>query len=74
MIDKPSTKPSQSAGGAPLNPALKQEVDKTFTPDQDGSTPLETISVKKDEGTAWPFIWAIVTIVCLLVALVIFIF
>ncbi len=73
MINKSSTKSPREAD-APLNPALNKEVDKTFTPDQDGSDPLETISVKKDEGAAWPLIWAIVTIACVIIALVIFIF
>lgn len=73
-MNNPSTKPPREASEAPLNPALTKEVDKTFTPDQDGSDPLETISVKKDEGAAWPLIWAIVTIACVIIALVIFIF
>jgi hypothetical protein len=30
---------------------------------------MDTVSVKKDEGAAWPMIWAVVTIVCVLIAI-----
>ncbi len=74
MINTSSTKPPREPSRAPLNPALKQGVDKTYTPDQDGSDPMKTVSVQKDEGRAWPMVWAIVTIVSILIALAIFLF
>jgi len=74
MINTSSTKPPRETSGAPLNPALKREIDKTYTTDQDGSDPMETVSVQKDEGKAWPMIWAIVTIASILIALAIFLF
>lgn len=59
---------------APLNPALKQGRDASYGPDQEGTDPMETVSVKKDEGTAWPLIWATVTIVCVIIAIFLFVF
>lgn len=55
--------------GARLNPALKQEHDSSYGPDQNGTDPMETVSVKKDEGRAWPLIWAVVTIACVIIAI-----
>ena len=63
-------KTPQDTDNAPLNPALKQERDASYGPDQSGTDPMETVSVKKDEGTAWPMIWAVVTIVCVIIAIV----
>lgn len=65
----PTRAPSPGADGdAPLNPSLKQVHDRTYGPDQSGTDPMETVSVKKDEGAAWPMIWAVVTILCVIIA------
>jgi hypothetical protein len=35
---------------------------------------MDTVSVKKDEGAAWPMIWAVTTIVCVIIAIVLIAF
>lgn len=70
MNTRPPADPARESESASLNPSLKRAHDETYGPDQQGTDPLETISVKKDEGTAWPIIWASVTIICVLIALV----
>ena len=68
---KPTPKSSSDAtDDAPLNPALKQVHDKTYGPDHSGTDPLATVSVKKDEGRIWPMIWAVVTVLCVIIAIV----
>ena len=66
--------PPRSVGSgptnAPLNPALKSEVDPSYGSAFQGTAPLDTVSVKKAEGTAWPMIWAITAIVCVVLTLV----
>lgn len=69
MSTTPPLRPSSAADDAPLNPALKQVRDDTYGPDQEGTDPMDTVSVKKDEGTAWPMIWLVVTIVCVIITL-----
>lgn len=66
----PGTEPPQDSEGAPLNPSLKQVRDDSYGPDQEGRDPMDSVSVKKDEGTVWPVIWAVITILCVLLALV----
>ena len=57
-----------------VNPAMKKSVDPSYHPDQHGSVPLETVSVKKtDERNPWPAIWAVTTIVMVLIALYLFV-
>lgn len=71
----PPLKPSAPLeGDAPLNPALKQVHDGTYGADHQGADPMTTVSVKKDEGVYWPAIWAIVTVACVIVAIVLLVF
>jgi hypothetical protein len=35
---------------------------------------MATVSVKKDDGVYWPFIWAAATIVCVIVAIILIAF
>lgn len=58
----------------PLNPALKQVHDSTYGPDQRGTDPMDSVSVTKDEGRAWPMIWAVTTIVSIIIAVVLLVF
>ena len=69
MSVTPPDRPPHAADHAPLNPALKQAHDASYGPDQSGTDPMETVSVKKDEGTAWPMIWAVTAIVCVIIAI-----
>jgi hypothetical protein len=74
MSTVPQSKPNLAPDDAPLNPALKQVRDETYGPDQEGSDPMATVSVTKDEGRYWPVIWAAVTIICVIVAIVLIVF
>lgn len=52
---------------APLNPALKQQTDRTYdaasTP-----APIDTTSASEGEGEGWPWVWLVVTLVCIIAA------
>ncbi|SEA50096.1 hypothetical protein [Microbulbifer marinus] len=58
---------------AHLNPDLHAERDDTYGPDQQGHDPMDNVSVKPEKHRAWPLIWAIVTVLCILMALYLFI-
>jgi hypothetical protein len=73
-MSSPSDSRSQDVGNAPLNPALKQTRDSTYGPDQSGTDPMASVSVKKDEGTAWPMIWAVCTILGVIIAIALIVF
>jgi len=70
--DVSPARPPQAPDDAPLNPALKQVYDSSYGPGQNGTDPMDThtVSVQKDEGSAWPMIWAVTTIVCDIIAMV----
>lgn len=74
MSTTPPAKPPQDTDSAPLNPALKQAHDDTYGRDQSGTDPMDSVSVQKEEGTAWPMIWAVTTIVCVIIAVMLLIF
>jgi hypothetical protein len=74
MSTVPPPQPSPGPDDTPLNPALKQVRDETYGPDHQGVDPMATVSVKKDEGAYWPIIWAVVTIICVVVAIVLIVF
>lgn len=65
---------SRTPDDAPLNPALKRVHDGTYSQDHEGTDPMATVSVKKDEGRYWPAIWAIATIICVIVAIILIVF
>lgn len=69
MSTTPPVQPSSDTDSAPLNPALKQVHDASYGPDQKGTDPMATVSVKKEEGTFWPMIWLVVTILCILITI-----
>ena len=48
---------------------MKSSVDGSYDPAQDGSVPLETVSVKGSESSAWPIAWAVITILMVLLAI-----
>ncbi|MCV0416549.1 MAG: hypothetical protein K5831_16930 [Brevundimonas sp.] len=52
-----------------LNPELRQGRDGDYAEANNGSTPLDTISVKKAGPAVWPVIWAVTTIVLVAVTL-----
>jgi hypothetical protein len=65
-----TNEPERSPKDASINPAMRREVDATHGTSFKGTDPMDTVSVKDpDEGRSWPFIWAVVAIVCVLVAI-----
>lgn len=53
-----------------VDPRMTQNRDPDYREDQDGSTPLDTVSVPtRQEREVWPVIWAVVTIALVLVTL-----
>lgn len=55
---------------APLNPALKQQTDRTYDTDVSTPAPIDTASASEGEGEGWPWVWLIVTIVCIIAAII----
>ncbi|MBN9037611.1 MAG: hypothetical protein WBA88_21230 [Pseudaminobacter sp.] len=74
MSTVPPPRPSSTPDASPLNPAMKQVHDATYGADHQGTDPMESVSLKKDEGAYWPVIWAAATIVCVIVAIVLIVF
>jgi hypothetical protein len=55
---------------APLNPALQRTKEDSHGAKFEGTDPMATVSVKDgDEGSSWPMIWAIVTVVSVLLTI-----
>lgn len=46
-----------------LNPALRSRTDETHDTTVSSEAPADTASVQRQEGRAWPIIWAVVTLV-----------
>ncbi len=60
---------------APLNPALKREIDTSHGTHFEGTDPMKSVSVQDpNEGRSWPWIWAVVGLICLAVAVYILLF
>lgn len=69
MSSEPRKPDGPNLVNAPLNPALKSEVDPSYGPAFKATDPMGTVSVKKEEGTAWPMIWAVTAIVCVIITI-----
>jgi hypothetical protein len=52
-----------------LNPALKSRTETTHNTSTQSPAPLDTASVQREEGRAWPMIWLVVTLVGVLILL-----
>ncbi len=63
MTQEPSSQ-NQKSG---LNPALKSRMETTHDTGTSSKAPVETATVQREEGRAWPAIWLVVTIVGLLI-------
>lgn len=51
-----------------VDPGLQQKIDPDYDVRQEGSVPLDSVSVKADSGRSWwPVIWAVVTIVMIVI-------
>lgn len=64
MTDSDRDRPSD----APLNPALKSQVDKTYDTSSTPA-PLDTTAARENEGEGWPVVWLVVTLVCVALTL-----
>ena len=62
-----SDTPKASERDAPLNPALKSRRETHDT--TSSAPPVDTASVQRQEGRAWPMIWLIVTLLCVAIAI-----
>ncbi len=61
--EREDTKPGQS-----LNPTLKQRRETTHDTQRPSPAPIDTASVQREEGRAWPTIWLVVTVLCVVIA------
>ncbi len=52
-----------------LNPALRKRTDETHDTAHRTPPPADSASVQRAEGRAWPVVWAVVTIVGIIIAL-----
>lgn len=55
--------------GNGLNPALKMRTDNIFDTTHPTPAPVESASVQREEGKAWPAVWLIATLVCTAIAI-----
>lgn len=65
--DKPG-KPDKDQSRDGLNPGLKSVENTSRDTDTPTPPPADSASVQHDEGRAWPVIWAVVTVICVLIA------
>lgn len=71
MTDAPAEPPIDPHPRQTLNPALKQEKDTTHDLERTRG-PLESTEARENEGEGWPIVWAVVTIVCVVITLYLF--
>lgn len=60
--------PSEPTRERPLNPALKRETDTSHNLET-SPAPIDTTEAKEGQGEVWPIIWAVVTVVCVVLAI-----
>lgn len=65
MADDADDKPQDG----PLNPALKAESETVYETRQSSPAPIDTTSAKENQGESWPWIWLVVTLVCVVLAI-----
>ncbi len=56
--------PDRSERNEKLNPALKSRIETAHDTSRSSRAPVDTASVQRQEGRAWPMIWLIVTLLC----------
>lgn len=52
-----------------LNPKLKSGEDTRHNTETPTRPPADSTSVQREEGRAWPAIWLVVTVICVIVAI-----
>jgi hypothetical protein len=50
-----------------LNPSLRSRTDTSHPTDGSDPAPADSASVQREEGRSWPWIWAVATIVGLVI-------
>ena len=60
---------NQQPPGPDLNPALRKRQEAVYDTGHSTPPPVESASVQREEGRAWPWIWAVVTIACVVIAI-----
>lgn len=68
-IEPPADSGETPKPGEGINPSRRRDIDGAFTEDQHGSEPMKSVSVKHGGPEVWPIIWAVVTIVLVLITL-----
>lgn len=58
---------------APLNPALKSRTERLYDTTHTTPAPIDTTSASSDDGRGWPWIWLVVTVLCVIIAIWLFI-
>lgn len=57
-----------TATDAPLNPALKSRTETVYDTKNTTPAPFDSASAKEGEGEGWPVVWAVVTLICIVLA------
>lgn len=65
MTDQTSLKPEDT----PLNPAMKSRTEQVYDTSHSTPAPIDTASGHSSDGRSWPWIWLIVTALCIGVAI-----
>lgn len=65
--------PNRSGRNSGLNPSLKSRQDTTFDTARRTPPPVTTTSTDGKEGRGWPWIWLVVLLLCVLLAVYILI-
>jgi len=50
-----------------LNPALRPRTEEAHDTDRRTPAPADSASVQHEEGRAWPIMWLIVTVACIII-------
>jgi hypothetical protein len=70
MATQPRQERRSEDGVPPVNPDLKRSIDPSYNPSQDGSSPIETASVKIDEErNVWPIVWLVTAVLMVFVTI-----
>ncbi|MFP3943393.1 MAG: hypothetical protein ACLFWF_05855 [Alphaproteobacteria bacterium] len=64
-----SEKPEEPGDRSGLNPSLKDRRDRTYDTTKTSRAPAETASVKRGGAWLWPLIWAVVTVLGVIITL-----
>ena len=52
-----------------LNPSLRQRTEDVHDTRSSTPPPADSASVQREEGRAWPMIWLVVTVICVVIGI-----